>query len=475
MAVWNKNNLGFYLPVVLNNRRKFYVDATSGNDSNTGKQAGAAWQTIAAVNAYADFIMGDRVLFKRGETWNERLLPPKSGLLFADYGAGALPIIDGQDTRDCIDVNHQSGLVFQNLDLRHGLDYGVLVSGVHDIGIIGCTVHGCGNDNILISDDCYNVRITNCTSYEPYERVAGPVISCLEIADDCYNVVVDGCTLYGSAAVGLAIHAHDLETVPWDVHILNTTIRNNTTFGLQVLRIDGAINHATLAGIEIKNCTIRDNTSRGINVSKSGTATAYPSNVTIDSCVVRDNTASSTYQIEIHGSGHTLIRSLVSGITYRAAGFAHVQSLTVQNNTFYVQGGSAYVGVVVFTDSSNNGVNFRNNIIAAALTTILCIQVQTNAGTNFVYNYNLFYTPSGASANRWSWNGGANTTWANWKSQSSQDANSPAPANPNFTDAANDDFTLQAGSPAIDAGTVITGVTDGYLGAAPDCGAYEKA
>jgi len=39
MAVWNKNNLGFYLPVVLNNKRRFYVDATSGNDGNTGKQA----------------------------------------------------------------------------------------------------------------------------------------------------------------------------------------------------------------------------------------------------------------------------------------------------------------------------------------------------------------------------------------------------------------------------------------------------
>jgi hypothetical protein len=34
-------------------------------------------------------------------------------------------------------------------------------------------------------------------------------------------------------------------------------------------------------------------------------------------------------------------------------------------------------------------------------------------------------------------------------------------------------FRLQPGSPAIDAGTVITGVTDGYAGSAPDIGAYE--
>jgi hypothetical protein len=36
------------------------------------------------------------------------------------------------------------------------------------------------------------------------------------------------------------------------------------------------------------------------------------------------------------------------------------------------------------------------------------------------------------------------------------------------------DFTLRVGSPAIDAGTPIQGVTDGFSGAAPDLGAYES-
>ncbi|MBD2305542.1 right-handed parallel beta-helix repeat-containing protein [Chroococcidiopsis sp. FACHB-1243] len=36
------------------------------------------------------------------------------------------------------------------------------------------------------------------------------------------------------------------------------------------------------------------------------------------------------------------------------------------------------------------------------------------------------------------------------------------------------DFTLQSGSPAIDAGMAITGVTDGFVGSAPDIGAYER-
>jgi len=42
-----------------------------------------------------------------------------------------------------------------------------------------------------------------------------------------------------------------------------------------------------------------------------------------------------------------------------------------------------------------------------------------------------------------------------------------------FTSYSGNDFTLKAGTPAIDAGRVIDGYTDGYVGDAPDVGAYE--
>ncbi|MBN1674458.1 MAG: fibronectin type III domain-containing protein, partial [Kiritimatiellae bacterium] len=46
-------------------------------------------------------------------------------------------------------------------------------------------------------------------------------------------------------------------------------------------------------------------------------------------------------------------------------------------------------------------------------------------------------------------------------------------ADPKFVNAGSGDFRLQAGSPAIDYGLTIAGVTDGYAGTAPDAGAYE--
>jgi hypothetical protein len=42
-----------------------------------------------------------------------------------------------------------------------------------------------------------------------------------------------------------------------------------------------------------------------------------------------------------------------------------------------------------------------------------------------------------------------------------------------FADTAAHDYSLSAGSPAIDAGTVVPGFTDGFVGETPDLGAYE--
>jgi len=46
----------------------YFVDATNGDDSNSGTTGSSAWQTISKVNDQT-FSAGDIILFKRGETW----------------------------------------------------------------------------------------------------------------------------------------------------------------------------------------------------------------------------------------------------------------------------------------------------------------------------------------------------------------------------------------------------------------------
>ncbi len=77
----------------------YYVSSSSGSDANSGTSAGAAWASVAKVNAQS-LQPGDSVLFKRGDIWNESLAPLSSGtaaspISFDAYGTGAPPNFTG--------------------------------------------------------------------------------------------------------------------------------------------------------------------------------------------------------------------------------------------------------------------------------------------------------------------------------------------------------------------------------------------
>lgn len=76
----------------------YYVDC-NGNDSNKGTSTSTPWLTIAKVNSHT-FSPGDSILFNRGCTWREQLVVPSSGtsgsvITFGAYGSGAKPILNG--------------------------------------------------------------------------------------------------------------------------------------------------------------------------------------------------------------------------------------------------------------------------------------------------------------------------------------------------------------------------------------------
>src|SRR5260370_12476428 len=77
----------------------FYVEATGGVDTNDGRSQATAWKTVAKVNG-STFAEGDEILFKRGQVWNESLVPPSSGAsgnpsVFDAYGTGEAPTLTG--------------------------------------------------------------------------------------------------------------------------------------------------------------------------------------------------------------------------------------------------------------------------------------------------------------------------------------------------------------------------------------------
>lgn len=83
-------------------------------------------------------------------------------------------------------------------------------------------------------------------------------------------------------------------------------------------------------------------------------------------------------------------------------------------------------------------------------------------GSNNEIDYNLYWTVEGdpSSYSDWVNYNGSSYSWSTWKSTASHDTNSPLPANPLMTDPENQDYTLQSGSPAIDAGGYLTNVAE---------------
>jgi hypothetical protein len=77
----------------------YYVSSSTGSDGASGTSATTAWQTVAHVNGQT-FLPGDSILFKRGDIWNESLVPPSSGssgnpITFDAFGTGAAPNLTG--------------------------------------------------------------------------------------------------------------------------------------------------------------------------------------------------------------------------------------------------------------------------------------------------------------------------------------------------------------------------------------------
>ncbi len=79
----------------------YYVDATQGLDTNSGRSAAESWKTVAKATDFA-LQPGDSVLFRRGEIWREKFYITSSGtqgnpLYFGAYGDGEKPKISAVD------------------------------------------------------------------------------------------------------------------------------------------------------------------------------------------------------------------------------------------------------------------------------------------------------------------------------------------------------------------------------------------
>ncbi len=80
---------------------QYYVSSSTGSDSTGNGTQASPWQTFGGAGNHVNggsFSPGDIIYLKRGDTWNEPLIPPSSGtsgnpITFDGYGSGAAPVI----------------------------------------------------------------------------------------------------------------------------------------------------------------------------------------------------------------------------------------------------------------------------------------------------------------------------------------------------------------------------------------------
>ena len=412
-----------------------YYVAKTGLDSNDGSFA-HPWLTIT--HAISQMVAGDTLNVETG-IYNESVGITINGdsshwTTVQNYNNETVTL-DGTGINYFICFYNCSYINFSGFQVQNAPGYCVLVEGVsHYINITNLTISNTTGPGIKLQSD-------QGTPYEP---------------GNIGNIVISGCHLSNVCT------AHSEE-------------------GISIVNTDS---------FEVKNCYVTNaNGQDGMDAKVGSTNGSFHNNefdgtsLYLD-CFGHDETNINVYGNLFHnsqtgGAGMALgcenAPATMSGINiynnifygnYRGfsvnpaeAGY-YYKSFNLINNTFY-ENAAAGLTEVFLADANDytNCVISNNIIVGLTATSDLLRDPYNNIGNGVTVSYNLFYDAAGYS----SFNAyGANHIIGN-----------PLLMNPTT------DFSLQAGSPAINAGTSTNAPSTDYIGTARpqgagyDIGAYE--
>jgi hypothetical protein len=154
------------------------------------------------------------------------------------------------------------------------------------------------------------------------------------------------------------------------------------------------------------------------------------------------------------------------------------QGTVIHHNYIHDNLAKNYSGSGIYLDNGSRGYIVHHNVVWGNYTGI---RLNTPSNFNLIYNNTTY---SSGNVGYWGSNFAADmygdrifnnifTTAFTLPGTQTYGNNITAGTNPVFVNPLEYNFRIQPNSPAIDAGIVIPGITDGYVGSAPDIGAYE--
>ncbi|MHA1714128.1 MAG: hypothetical protein ACTSXP_00655 [Promethearchaeota archaeon] len=211
----------------------FYVDFSLGNDKNNGNTPARAWKTISKVNS-GYYLPGDKILFKRGEVWREKLEIKCSGsetipITYGAYGSGPNPLFLGS-----ISKNKQDDWIYLGNEKWATRDK----SFPNDVGFIMLEEEDQSNTGIKCMTSCDEVNSPRRFWYDnEHERV---VLYCSNNPANQYS------------SIEIAYSDGELRHIIQGSHVSNIVIQNLSIKYFNAHRMQ----FSSVQGIIIKNCEI---------------------------------------------------------------------------------------------------------------------------------------------------------------------------------------------------------------------------
>ena len=282
------------------------------------------------------------------------------------------------------------------------------------------------------------------------------------------NGLIDYCIAsYGSTGIMVSSGANDTNTIQ------NCTVHHMDGDGLGAQSSGGTyVNTIVQNNVAYSNAQFPYVVGAGVGIAFSGASTSTGNIIRMNKSYGNGSAYSEGWGIAVQTADNASVYYNLSygnygtGIQLLGSTGSFIYNNSLYNNGLTFDKGEIGLG------SSSTANTIKNNIFYQGSGFLL---YSTSGSTlDNVLNYNIWY---GGSATPFRW-GGTNYNWADYKTNSSQDANS-LNSDPLFVSIVTPDFHLQSSSPCINAGTDVS-LTEDYAGkpvpfgtSLPDIGAYE--
>jgi len=422
-----------------------------GNDANPGT-ALLPWATVnhAATTAVA----GDTVYYNNGTydlgaqqtAWNSG--SAIGGYIIHEAINSHLAIWEQTSyTSGAVELTAESYIQFVGIRMQQAV-----------ITSIGWFVDLNGCDHITLDD----VEITQTCPHG------------LFIRDGCSDITVNGCEIHPEDVTAIG-YGRDGVLIYGTAANTNIVITNCEIYHTSHVGINSASNCHVNDTYVIHDNIIHDNMSHCIGMEGRGTAEIYDNvlygagSYWTDAGTTglliggndTDDVNVTAYRNDIYDNGGPGIQ------IFSTCGTVNIWNNTLERNN---EDGPDYGSIgVLFRAGTQGTIHIRNNIIYHTWAGRYCYLVDIGALAAISTDYNLWYD-STLEETMWI-EGVTYGTFAAYVT-AGYEPNSVMSQDPLFTNQAAHDFSLQAGSPAIDEG-VNVGLP--YQGVAPDIGAHERS